>query len=189
VLPVVTNVLKQAIRAVTLIVVAGSLVVLMVLGLGPHTGRYRTLTVLSGSMRPTIRPGSVVFVTPTPLHALHVGDVITYQVPVDDHRLVTHRVVQILQGGDHPVVRTQGDANSSPDPWEARLEGGTAWRVRAAVPVLGNAIHALRNPQIGRVLLWLVPLILAVVWLRDIWAPTGRERSPTSTDSLPSTGV
>ncbi len=178
------GVFRHAIRIATAAALAGSFLVLVVLGLGPRTGRYRTLTVLSGSMNPTIPPGSVVFVAPIPLPDVHVGEVITYQAPLDGHPVVTHRVVQVLQGGEQPVVRTKGDANAGPDPWVARLTGGPAWQVRMSVPRLGYAIQALREPDVRRVLLWIVPFLLAAVWLADIWSPSasdgGDTRSPST---------
>ena len=155
---------------------------LMVLGLGPHTGRYRTATVLSASMRPTISEGSVVVVTPLPAEDLHVGDVIMYRTPEGDRRVVSHRVVEIVEPGTRPVVRTQGDANPAPDPWTARLEGGSLWQVRAAVPGLGHAVQALRDPRVRPVLVGVVPVLLAVVCLRDIWRAPGDEDGHRTAD-------
>src|ERR1044071_1341103 len=66
------------------------------LAIGPRTGRYRTLTVLSGSMRPHFAPGSLVVATPVPVHDVRPGDVITFQTPTPDRRAVTHRAVRVL---------------------------------------------------------------------------------------------
>lgn len=161
-------------QALGLAAVALSVLMLVGLGLGPRTGAYRTMTVLSASMRPTIPEGSVIVQTPIALSQVRVGDVITYSIPVEDHRVVTHRVVEMIEGGASPVVRTKGDANRSADPWVARLAGEEVWRVRASVPKLGYALLALRQPAAKRVSLMLVPLLLAMVWLRDIWAPRTR---------------
>ena len=165
---------RRAGRLVGLVLVGLCLLTLVAVGLGPRTGAYRTLTVLSGSMRPTIPEGSVVVVTPVALGQVRVGDVITYRIPVDDRRVVSHRVVEVVEGGDHPVVRTQGDANAAPDPWLARLDSEPAWRVRAAVPKLGYLIQSLRRPALANMLTWLVPALLALIWLADIWFPTRR---------------
>lgn len=75
-----------------------------------------TLTVLSGSMEPTLPVGSVVVVRPRPPAEIAVGDVITFLArdPASDAtRVVTHRVVEVLPG---PEFRTRGDANPDPDP-------------------------------------------------------------------------
>lgn len=156
-----------------------SLLVLLFVGLGPRTGQYRTVNVLSGSMGAAAPTGALVVVTPLPPSEVKVGDVITYQIPVDDHRVVTHRVVEVVEAGDRPVVRTKGDANEAADPWLARLEGDTAWKARLAVPGLGTVIRALRAPWLSGVLVRGVPVVLALVWLAEIWVPGRRPRRPT----------
>lgn len=143
-----------------------SIIAFALLAIGPRTGRYRTLTVLTASMRPNVAPGSVVVTVPVRIEDLAVGDVITYAVPVDDHRVITHRVVEIVEPG---VVRTKGDANDSADPWLANLQGGTAWRMRGAIPGVGYAIQTMSLP-IARVATVFVSLGAAVILgLRSIW--------------------
>ena len=85
-------------------------------------------------------------VTPEATRDVRVGQVISYHIPVGDHHVQSHRVIEVVRGGDHPLVRTKGDANAAPDPWTARLNGGTAWQVRAVVPKAGWAIVWLRTP-------------------------------------------
>lgn len=145
---------------------AFALLLLLVVGVGPHSGRYQFLTVLSGSMRPNMPEGSVVLSTPTSAHALRVGDVITYRIPVEDRRVVTHRVIEVVEPG---VVRTQGDGNRDPDTWVARLQGQQVWQARVAIPKVGFALERLRQPATSRLLVLVVPLVLAVLWTRDIW--------------------
>ncbi|MEO7837436.1 MAG: signal peptidase I [Acidimicrobiales bacterium] len=150
-------------------VVAGALAVFVLIAVGPRTGKYRTLTVLSASMQPAFGPGSIVVVRPAPADELAVGDVITYRIPVEDRRVVTHRIVEIDRTGSRPIVRTQGDANNAADPWLARLEDDVAWRVAASVPAAGYAISTLREPLLARALVLVCPLLLCVLWLADLW--------------------
>ena len=117
------------------VVVAVACLALVIFGLGPRTGLYRTLTVLSGSMQPLFGAGDVVVATPEPARDLRVGQVITYRIPVGDHHVETHRVIRILKHGDDPVIWTKGDANPVRDPWTARLSGSTIWRQRWVIPV------------------------------------------------------
>jgi signal peptidase I len=112
------------------VLLALALTLFLTLGVLPRLGLYRPVTVLSGSMRPTFSPGDMVIVTAEPVSAVRVGQVISYQVPTGIHQVETHRIVKILQGGAHPVIQTQGDANNWPDPWTAKLEGKTAWRIQ-----------------------------------------------------------
>jgi signal peptidase I len=167
--PALVRALGKGARVAGMAAMALSALALVLLGLGPHTGRYGTATVLSASMRPTIPEGSVVVVTPLAAPELREGDVIMYRIPEEDRRVVAHRVVEIVERGDQPVVRTQGDANPEPDAWLARLDGDTLWQVRGAVPVLGHAVQALRHPWARPLSVGVVPVVLAVLWLRDIW--------------------
>ncbi len=152
-----------------------STAVLAFLGLavGPHVLDYRTMTMLTGSMAPTIDPGDVVVSTPLDVEDVTAGMVITYHIPVDDHRVVTHRVIDVEHTADGSVsVRTQGDANAAPDPWTAVLTGDTAYQVQAVVPEVGHLITALRNPTLSTLFVQLVPLALGVWMLLAIWRPT-----------------
>ena len=65
------------------------------LAVGPHVLGYRTMTMLTGSMAPEIDPGDVTIVTPIAVSEVTEGMVITYHRPIDDHSLVTHRVVSV----------------------------------------------------------------------------------------------
>ena len=160
---------RWAVRLVATVALVLSLLIFLALGVGPRTGRYQTLTVLSGSMAPQIPTGSIVVVTPESATDLRVGQVIAYRIPIGDHHVESHRVVKILMGGPHPVIITKGDANSEPDPWTAQVLDPVVWQVRSAVPHAGRAIIALRGPTTRRILVLGIPALLALIWIRDIW--------------------
>jgi signal peptidase I len=153
----------------TWVVVVTGVGLLVFVGLGPRTGRYRTLTVLSGSMTPGIPVGSVVVVTPERPDQLRVGQVVTYRIPVDDHRVVSHRVVKVFEGGSRPVFQTQGDANDAPDQWIAQLSGDTVWRARYVVPGLGHGLQWLRRPAVHTASVLVVPGVVALWVVCGIW--------------------
>jgi signal peptidase I len=156
-----------------------ALLALVLLGLLPNFGWYRTETVLSGSMKPYFSPGDIVVVTPEPTSQVRVGQVISYHIPVGDHHVQSHRVIKVVRGGDHPLVRTKGDANGAPDPWTARLNGDTAWQVRAVVPKAGWGIVWLRTPAIRRFAIFFVPLLLAILGLWRIWGTPRKDDAAT----------
>ena len=144
-----------------------------VLAVGPHVLDYRTMTMLTGSMSPVIDPGDVTIVTPLPVQDVTVGMIIAYHIPIDDHHLVSHRVIAVDHGTDGSVtVQTRGDANDAADPWQAILQGDTAYQVRAVIPELGHAIAALRTPVISQALVYGAPTLLAGWLLLTIWRPT-----------------
>ena len=122
------------------------------LAVGPHVFGYRTMTMLTGSMAPEIEPGDVTVVTPLDVTDVTEGMVITYHIPIDDHGLVTHRVVSVEHRPDGTVtVQTKGDANEAIDPWTATLAGrhrlpGPGRRPRARTPDPGPA-HPRGRPR------------------------------------------
>ncbi len=163
------------------------------LGVLPRLGLYRPVTVLSGSMRPTFSPGDMVVVAPEPVSAVRVGQVISYQVPTGVHQVETHRVVKILQGGAHPTIQTQGDANNYHDPWTAKLAGATAWRMVAVVPHLGYLVNLLRSGTLRLLAIMVAPLLLALAMLAEIWGSGGEEPAPAAQSQdrrrIPRTGA
>ena len=148
--------------------------VMALVGLGPRVFGYQTETVLSGSMAPTFAPGDVLLVSPQPVTQIHVGEVISYHIPIGDHHVETHRIVRVVSRGAHPVIITRGDANVAPDPWRARLDGSRVWQVRAVIPDLGTVIQALRGPTAHLLTVMVAPALLALVLLTRIWR---RERT------------
>jgi signal peptidase I len=143
-----------------------------VLAVGPHVLDYRTMTMLTGSMSPVIDPGDVTVVTPLPVDEVTEGMIIAYHIPIDDHHLVSHRVVSVEKGADGTVtVQTKGDANDAVDPWQATLQGDTAYQVQAVIPELGHVIEALRTPVVSQALVYGAPTLLAGWLLLSIWRP------------------
>jgi signal peptidase len=175
---------SQAVRAgwvwAQRVLLALALILFLALGVLPRLGLYRPVTVLSGSMRPTFSPGDMVIVLPEPVSAVRVGQVVSYQVPVGIHQVETHRIVKILQSGAHPTVQTQGDANNYHDPWTAKLEGNTAWRMVAVIPHLGYVVNFLRSPALQRAAIFVAPALLALLLLSEIWGFGGGESESKS---------
>lgn len=166
--------LRITYRAAAVVVPLVAGLTMIAIGIGPRTGAYRTLTVLSGSMTPAIARGSMVVVTPIAPADVSKGDVITFNAPIDGSPVVTHRVDAIVEPGAVPVVRTKGDANAAPDPWLARIDGETVWKVSMVVPHAGRAVAAFRAPQARPLLLYGLPLLVAVWWIAEIWRPRRR---------------
>lgn len=154
-------------------------VAVALLTFGPLTGSYRTLTVLSGSMRPYLQPGDVVVVSPVRAADLHVGDVITYYLPGAGKTLVTHRIVRIVTSGELPTVQTKGDANNTPDE-VVQLGGSQVWRAQRVVADAGWALNFFRSPKLRLVGSVAAPIMLLGVWLLSIW---GKKPAENSTDA------
>lgn len=145
---------RRIIRVIATI--ASALVAIAVLGIAaivfilPRLTHGEALTVLTGSMQPTIPPGSIVFVRPVDPHNVHIGDVITFAVKSNHYgtSLVTHRVVAeklaLDPSGDYqPEFTTKGDANNAPDvdPVLARNVRGVMWFHLPHVGGIRDAMH------------------------------------------------
>jgi signal peptidase len=118
-------------------VILGASAVLAAGVLVPRLGGGTPYTVLTGSMRPDLPPGTLVVVRPVNPVDIGVGSVITYQLESGRPAVVTHRVVsQGLDPEGHPVFATQGDANDAPDEqWVRPVQiRGELWY---SVPYLG----------------------------------------------------
>lgn len=121
--------------------------VLVVAVLVPRLVGATPYTVLTGSMRPSLPPGTLAVVKPVDQSDIVAGDVITYQLESGRPTVVTHRVVTVGHRLDGTrSLTTQGDANSIPDAEPVRpvqLKG----RVWYAVPYLGYVNDALTGDQ------------------------------------------
>jgi len=129
---------------------------------------HRTMTVLSGSMSPTIEAGDAVVVKAiSPLDA-RIGDIVTFQDPSRDGRLVTHRVRSMrVQGGQASFV-TKGDANNATEAWAVPADGSIG-RVAYAVPKAGYLLVWSGSP-LGRIGLIALPLLLlGILEVVRIW--------------------
>ena len=142
-------------------------------------GLVRFAPVLSGSMAGFVEAGDISVLTPIPAAALREGDVIAFHPPVDGTGLTLHRVVELVQDGDRPIVRTKGDANEFADPWTAQLHGPTIWRAAARVPALGHAVLWMQGQRARVVVLGAILATVCAMGLRRIWGPSRSRCTPT----------
>jgi signal peptidase I len=135
---------------------------LTVWSLAPVAIGWRPVLVLTGSMRPTIKPGDVVLVD-TGNHHPTVGQIALLKDPDVASGRVTHRVVALR--GDGSFV-TQGDANAHVDARPAR-ESDVLGVARMVVPGAGRPAMLAHRPgplDLGWSALTLVALlVLALV--------------------------
>ena len=154
-----------------------ALAVLVAVGIAPRLLHYRTMVMLTGSMRPHYPTGSILIDTGQPVSRLRVGQVITYHIPVGDHRVISHRVIGIQRTSSGTVVETKGDANDGPDPWRAHIDANKVWVVRAAIPHAGDLVLFLRRPLVLRLIEYVLPGVLLVWLLVGVYTSETRRRS------------
>ncbi len=171
------------------------LIVIVLLGIvlakgAPLVGR-QSIVVGGGSMEPSIGLGSAIVVRPVEPSALAVGDVVSMQVG-PERTTYTHRIVAIVDRADGRWIRTQGDANPTPDPTLVAA-GDVIGRVELVVPFAGYLLALLSLPMGAMFVLGLAATLLAIAWLLesleldaaparqlDGSRPTSLEGSPTA---------
>ncbi|MFH1990588.1 MAG: signal peptidase I [Patescibacteria group bacterium] len=136
----------------------GLIAVLLIVSAFPISGNIKFLTVLSGSMEPAIKMGSVVLVKP--MVDYKIGDVITFGEISKIKTPITHRIYEIKVQGSQPVYITKGDANNGPDIREI-TQKDILGKVLFSVPYLGYAVDAAKKP-FGFALIIIVPATLII---------------------------
>ena len=146
----------------------------------------QALTVLTNSMSPSMPPGTLVVVRPTPFDEIAPGDIITYQILSGQPEVVTHRVQQRLVASDGTVsFITRGDNNNTADaaPVHEVQVRGTVWYT---VPLLGWVNNALT----GQTRALVVPLLALACFVYAgyafISAAVSRRRARRAQVSAPS---
>jgi signal peptidase len=128
---------------------------------------YKALTVISGSMEPTLEVGSMVLDERiAPLDA-RPGDIVSFPDPTRDGRLVTHRLEKVRAEGDTAFMVTKGDANNAVERWSVPTDGEIG-RVVYHVPKVGYVRAFMTGPRARLALLGIV-LVLGAGVLVDVW--------------------
>ncbi len=136
----------------------GIIAVLLIFSTFKIPGNFKVMTVLSGSMEPAIKMGSVVIIKPADNYK--IGDIITFGPYSKKKPPTTHRIYDIEVVEGKPFYITKGDANNAPD--ERRVsKKDVIGKVLFSVPYLGYAVETARKP-IGFVLLIVVPAVIIV---------------------------
>jgi len=126
-------------------------------------GGYRLFMVLSGSMEPKIKTGSVVLVAPKEKYK--ADEVITFlanpQANLRDIKAtVTHRIVSVHDDEGRPTYTTKGDANEDPDR-EMVTHRQVLGKVIISIPFLGYVVSFAKT-QTGLIALIIIPATLII---------------------------
>ena len=106
---------------------------LAVVPVGVRFFRFTPYAVVSGSMEPTYKIGSLVFVKDVPVKSIETGDSISFVLD-EDLTVATHRVVGISDDGQY--FYTKGDANETADPSPVYYKN-IIGKVSFSIPLLG----------------------------------------------------
>lgn len=127
---------------------------------GIAVGPYGVAVIITGSMEPAIRTGSLIVIKSVSEDNLAAGDIITYKPIEGRSDLVTHRIID--EASEDNSFITQGDANDIPD-FNPVYYDSIVGKVIFTIPLLGYLINFLKTPQ-GIVLLILFIILCEIIW-------------------------
>jgi signal peptidase len=137
--------------------------------------------VLTGSMRPNYGPGAVLLTQRIPVATVKTGMIVLF-VPPGKHSEYAHRITSVTGQRNSPIVTTKGDANTSADPWHARLVTPYVNQVIGSLPGVGRVMVAIRGT--GQIVLAVLGGIVAA-WAGTRWvfspSRTSRRNAPVGT--------
>jgi len=147
--------------------------VLLIVSIFPITGNYKVMTVISGSMEPAIKTGSVVIVKP--VDEYKIGDVITFGPYSKTKAPTTHRIFDVKVENGQPVYITKGDANNAPDQRQvAKRE--IIGKVLLDVPYVGYAVAAAKTPAGFTAIIIIPAAVIIYDEVRKIWEEVKKMR-------------
>ncbi|MEN1966940.1 signal peptidase I [Lentibacillus sp. N15] len=143
----------------------------------PEILGYQLKTVLSGSMEPGIKTGSIIAVKPGgDMGRFKKGDVITFMA--DEETLITHRIVDVTKSGDGNIYQTKGDNNNAPDLEPVLAENVKAEYSGFTIPYIGYFIHFAQSKN-GAFLLLVPGILLLGYAIFTIWKALSEIENPT----------
>ncbi len=143
-------------------------VLLAIVLVGVRLVGLQPFAVLSGSMEPTYKTGSIVYVKEVDYRELAVGDPITFML--DEKTVATHRIIEILPDAENAEViryRTKGDANDTADGGSVHCRNIIGKPV-CTIPYLGYAANYIQSPMGRYVCVCACALMILLAFLPDI---------------------
>ena len=151
-----------------------SIVITVFVYVAPHLG-WSVNSVVSGSMEPALGKGSLIVTRPVKLQEIKVGDIILFSSPISFKTMITHRVVDV-EYNSLLSIRTQGDANISPDPY--RVPGqNVIGKVVLHVPSIGYFSEFVKTPACFISLSVVPSLIIFASYAMIIWREVTKNKS------------
>lgn len=130
----------------------------LIITLFPIKGNYQVKVVLSGSMEPAIRTGSVVIIKPSSQYK--IGDVVIFGKDTKKEIPTTHRIISSRAVEGIMLFTTKGDANEDADTTEIR-QSNIHGKVLFSVPFMGYVIDFVKKP-IGMIVVIVIPALYII---------------------------
>ncbi|KON85989.1 signal peptidase [Sporosarcina globispora] len=121
---------------------------------------YQVKAVLSGSMEPTFETGSIISIKLSDSRTKYdKGEIITFRM---EDKLITHRIIDVINENGQVSYKTKGDNNNGPDIWIVYPQDIVGKYSGVTIPYAGFAMNY-ANSKAGSALLLIVPGILLII--------------------------
>ncbi|MBR1386457.1 MAG: signal peptidase I [Bacilli bacterium] len=145
------KILKKAIHYISIILYL--LICIYAIVCLPMLFGYKPLVVLSGSMEPTFKAGSIIYYKEVnSYNDLKKGDIITYRYK---NNYVSHRIVDM----NNNLFETKGDANKVSDPINISFDRVIGKDSNISIPYLGYYIELINNHIILSIVFSIIILV------------------------------
>ena len=144
---------RKLIKNIISYIVIAVVFIFMVISILSNIGsfRYKFYDILTGSMSPTINPGSLIIVKEIDSNEIKEGDIITFKGSSTSN-LTTHRVVEVIEKNNNIKFQTKGDANDVLDPMLVD-EGLLVGKVIFDIPYMGKVMSFINQYRVIIVIL------------------------------------
>lgn len=122
-----------------LAIISYALIIIYAIVCIPMIFGHHPVVVLSGSMEPTYKVGSVIYYKKVSEKELKDGDVITFNA--NNNKMVSHRIDNI----DNGLIETKGDANNVSDVNKIRYENVRGKVGKLSIPYVGYYIKMVND--------------------------------------------
>jgi len=154
--------MKNVINRITTVLMI-LIILLAILLVGARLLGLQVFTVLSGSMEPAYKTGSVIYVRTVDPSEIEIGSPITFVLD-ESLTVATHRVIDI--DASNQRFYTQGDANESPDGAPVHFKNLLGTPV-FTIPYLGYVANYIKSPPGMYFALGGVMILLLLIFLPD----------------------
>lgn len=150
-IPVILNII------LALFIILGFLTAFTLL---PIKNNYQMLAVMSGSMEPTIKTGSLIVIKPVTEY--NIGDIISSRDvnSRNGKEVITHRIFNKTEKDGITEFTTKGDVNSTADAFPIKQDAIVGKHL-ATVPYLGYLIGYIKTLP-GLILLIIIPATIII---------------------------
>ena len=114
-------------------------------------------------MQPTLEINDIIVTKRCKLENLKKGDIITFS---EDNKIISHRIVQIINKTESKVFVTQGDNNEIVDE-DYVQENQIYGKVIFHIPKIGRIVEYIQNKEGFVRIILLVVIIFVIICLRD----------------------